>query len=174
MSNEFIDAVRSGDWALAQSIVRTGEVSPFLEVPASSVYDWLVEVNAPPELIIELMRQHPTPEFLTRVHGSLMETCLRESTTKSNAFGTLVLLLAEGVSPNRIVDGGCTLLQKAMELNKVREVRELLRYGVDPNQMSVFGRESASNLDDAARLGNEAARIVLAHFGRKGAPPPSG
>jgi ankyrin repeat protein len=166
MSKEFIDAVREGNWSAAHLLVREGAVSPSLETPSSSVYEWLVEVNAPPELISDLLRLHPASETLHRVKCSLMEACLRASATKSNAFGTFALLLAEGVSPNLIVDGGSTLLQQAMELNRVREVRELLRHGVDPSQMSVFGRESTSNIDEAARLTNEAAKLVLEYFGR--------
>jgi hypothetical protein len=52
----------------------------------------------------------------------------------------------------------------ASEHNAAREVQALLRYGVDPCQMSIFGRESSTNLEEAGRLGNEAAKMVLAHF----------
>jgi hypothetical protein len=72
------------------------------------------------------------------------------------------------VSPNLLLDGGSTLLQRAMAHNQVREVRELLRHGVDPNQGSIFGLEGASNLEEAALLMNDASRLVLEHFQRAG------
>jgi hypothetical protein len=167
MSSDFFAAVREGDWALATSLVVQRDVAPFSDAP-SPVYVWLVELNAPPRLIVDLLHLHGKSQPLDKVKKDLMETCLRESTTKGNAFETFALLLADGVSPNLIVDGGSTLLQKAMELNRAREVRELLRYGADPNQTSVFGRESSTNLEEAARLDNEAAKIALTAFRAKG------
>ena len=168
MSNEFVEAVREANWSYADSLIEQGEVSPLLEIANTSVYEWLVQVNAPSQLVIDLLRRHPESEALGRLKSNLMESCLRESSTKGNAFGTFALLLAEGISPNLIVNGGCTLLQEAMELNRTREVRELLRYNVDPHQMSVFGRDSSSNIDEAARLKNEAAELVLTHFAQRG------
>jgi ankyrin repeat protein len=167
MSEEFLDAVRAGNWSTAHSLIRNGAVSQSINTPSSSIYEWLVECNAPPPLIADLLRLHPQLETLPRAECGLMEACLRESLTKSNAFDTFSLLLKEGVSPNLVVESGSTLLQLAMQLNRVREVRELLRHGVDPNQMSIFGQESTSNLEEAAKLANDAAKLVLDHFARE-------
>jgi len=164
MSKEFLDAVRDGNWTAAHELVGQGAVSASHESPNSSVCEWLVELNAPPELVADLLRQHSDSETVQRAQSNLMSECLRLSATKSNAFDTFALLLAQGVSPNLIVEGGSTLLQRAMAHNQVREVRELLRHGVDPNQVSIFGLESASNLEEVALLTNEASRVVLEHF----------
>ena len=87
---------------------------------------------------------------------------MHESSTKENAFEIFSSLLKMGLTPNVLIGGsGCTLLQLAMDLNKVREVKELLRYGVDLHQMSVYGSESTSNLEEAKLIGNAAAQLVL-------------
>lgn len=166
MNAEFLDAVREGDWHTAQSLIREGAVTPALESQAVSLFEWLVDINAPPKLIVDLLRVHSTLKEPNLVERRLMEACLQQSTTRSNAFGTFKLLLASGVSPNLIIEGGSTLLQRAMELNRVHEVQELLHNEVDPNQMSVFDLESTSNLEEAARLTNESAKLVLKHFNR--------
>ena len=92
-----------------------------------------------------------------------LEVCLRLSLTKENSPTTFAALLESGASPNVMV-GGATLLQHAMLLNRVREVKELLRHGVDPNQRSLFGIESTTNVEEAKAINNEAARLVLAAF----------
>jgi hypothetical protein len=131
MSHEFVEAVRAGDWPSAHALIRQGRVSPSLPTPSTSVYTWLAELNAPPAVVVDLVRVSEKPESADGFTSDLMETCLRESTTKANAFETFALLLS---------------------------------HGVDPNQMSVFGRESSTNLQEARRIGNEAATIVLASF----------
>lgn len=167
MTDDFAQAVRSGDWIAAIALAREGAALRLLEAESSSTYEWLLGANAPAELICELLRSHPTADSLRNLEADLMEACLRESATKANAFDTFVLLLDRGVSPNQMLSGGSTLLQRAMELNKIREVGELIRHGVDPNQTSAFGRESASNFEEAKRLQNEAAKVAVEYFLRK-------
>ena len=65
-----------------------------------------------------------------------------------------------------IADGGATLLQKAIELNKTKEVAALLVRGVEPLQMSVFGAESTTNIQEAMLAGNDAAKLVLEKFAK--------
>lgn len=167
MREDFMSAVQDGDWCAAHELIRQGAVPASLETPGPSVCERLVGLNAPPQLISDLLRQHSGLETLPRLQSGLMAECLRVSATNSNAFATFALLLAQGVSPNLILDGGSTLLQRAMAHNRIREVRELLRHGVDPDQRSIFGLEAASNIEEAALLTNEASRLVREHFQRK-------
>jgi hypothetical protein len=90
--------------------------------------------------------------------------CVSLARTHSNAFPTFAALLSAGVSPNKIVCGGNTLLQHAMQLDRVREAEELLRFGVDPDQMNAFGAESTSNIAEARSCGTAADRLVAAKF----------
>lgn len=91
---------------------------------------------------------------------------MHESSTKENAFEIFSSLLKMELTPNVLIGGrGCTLLQLAMDLKKVREVNELLRYGVDLHQMSVYGSESTSNLEEAKLISNAAAQLVLESMG---------
>ena len=165
MPGDFLESVRNGDWPAAYSLVRTGHAPCWLATPASSVFAWLIELNAPPRLVVEMVGHCAKVGSIDPNRLGLLEACLPASATRSNAFDTFAALLAFGLSPNVITDGGATLLQKAMTLDKVREVTELLRYGVDPNHMSVHGRESTSNREEAALVGNEAGALALAAFG---------
>jgi len=84
--------------------------------------------------------------------------------TNSNAFEAFSKLLAFGLSPNVYANGGSTLLQKAIEHNRIDAVAELIRYGVDPYQKSVFGSESTDALEEARNASNAAGRMVLDRF----------
>lgn len=92
----------------------------------------------------------------------LLEFCLEDIHRRSNAPGTFSALLALGLDPNAIADGGRTLFQKAMEWNRIEQVHELLRFGATPNRTSVMGYESASNLEEALAMDNASARFAVA------------
>lgn len=161
----FLEHIHNGDWASALLLAQQGRLASYLNTSGSSIFAWLIELNAPPDLIVALLGHYINTESVDPNHLGLLEKCIYESNSKTNAFETFSSLLAYGLSPNVIVCGkGCTLLQEAMELNKVREVNELLKYGVDPYQMSIFGKESTSNLEEAARVGNAAGELVLNKF----------
>jgi ankyrin repeat protein len=159
--NEFMERVREGEWESALLVVRNGTVSNL----GASVLARLIELNAPTELVLALLEHCVRSEAIDPNQLGLLEKCMMESTTKANAVKTFEALLEFGLTPNVIADGGWTLLQKAMELNKVHEVEKLLHHGVDPHQKSIFGVESATNLEEAARIGNAASRVALKKFG---------
>jgi hypothetical protein len=164
MSHDFSAAVRDSNWSLALSVLGAEEKPRSLRCPSSSPPAWFVEVNAPPQAVVECAKLCLSPAEFRADSFGLLELCIPLAQTSSNAFETFAALLAEGVSPNRIVSGGDTLLQYLIRLNRVREIEELLLYGVDPHHMNVFGRESTSNLEGAQRSGNDAGRVALARF----------
>lgn len=164
MNSDFLDCVRNGDCISALSLVERREVSSSVPTPASSVFAWLIEINAPTQLVIELLRHCVRSEGIDVNRLGLLEVCLKESPTTENAPNTFSSLLAFGLSPNVIVEGGATLLQKAIELNRTVEVTALLNNGVDPYQMSVFGRESTNNIAEAVNAGNAAGDLVVAKY----------
>src|SRR5690242_11701839 len=130
MNGEFIEAVRAADWNQVRAQIQRGQVPSRIETPSSSIYTWLVELDAPGSLILDLLRLRHEVDPPDTFEGALLETCLAESKKKANAFVTFSLLLESGIGPNVIVNGGCTLFQIAMERNRVREVQEMLRHGV--------------------------------------------
>lgn len=165
IDNNFLECVREADWASALLLVERGQLESSLVVADSPVFARLIELDAPANLIVSLLKHFVRTQSVDQDRLGLLEICLCQSSTKAHAFETFSSLLAHGLSPNIIVAGkGCTLLQEAMELNKVREANELISHGVDPQQMSVYGGESTSNLEEAMRLGNAAAKVVLMHF----------
>jgi hypothetical protein len=107
-------------------------------------------------------------------NAEILEECLILSTTHSNALETFRSILALGMDPNVTSASGLTLFQRAIRLNRVWEVAEMLKAGVSSTHMSVFGSESMSNIDAAFCAGNEAGELALAWFG-KGVPaqPPN-
>jgi hypothetical protein len=164
--NQLLEYIRQADWVSALTLVKSQDFSTQIQTPESSVFVWLIKLNAPTELIIALLKFAAEHESIDVNELGLLEVSMDESSTKTNAFEIFSSLLKMGLTPNVVVAGrGCTLLQMAMELNKVREVKELLRYGVDLQQMSVFGRESTTNLEEAKLIGNAAALLVLESAG---------
>ena len=130
------------------------------------MFAWLITLEAPIELVIALLQYAAEHESIDLNKLGLLELSMHESSTKENAFEIFSSLLKMGLTPNVLIGGsGCTLLQLAMDLNKVREVKELLRYGVDLHQMSVYGSESTSNLEEAKLISNAAAQLVLESMG---------
>jgi hypothetical protein len=164
MSHEFIEAVRDADWELALSALASEAEPLSVRCPSSSPAAWLIELNAPPNAVVECMKLCTKSERIEPDRFGLLELCVSLTNTNSNAFPTFSALLSAGVSPNTIVCGGDTLLQHAVGLNRVREVEELLRHGVDPHQMNAFGRESTSNLEGAKCSGNAAGKLAIAKF----------
>lgn len=164
-TTEFLESLRNADWSNASELLDSGDqIDCSVQTPSSSVFNWLIELDAPSNLVVKLVQHCVSSSDLDADRLGLLETCMRLSNTKANAFETFRKLLTHGLSPNVIADGGATLLQKAMEHNKTREVRELLLHGIDPHQMSVFGIESTSNLEEAKQIGNEACELVLSKF----------
>lgn len=164
MRQDVLDCLRCSDWAGAVSLIKRGQASLEIDNPGSSVFSWLIEINFPSQRVVEFLAYCVRVEGIDKDSLQLLEFCLCESSLKSNAFDTFASLLDFGLSPNVLADGGCTLLQKAIELNKVREVEELLRHGVDPQQMNFFGLESTSNIEDAISADNAAGNLVLEKF----------
>ena len=165
MSQSFLDCVRDADWQAAINLVQQGDVPSAIFEPRASLFSKLVDLNAPADLIVSLLDSLIRREALEAEKLGLLAQCMNASASKSNAFATFSALLAYGLTPNCWVIGkGSTLLQEAMELNKVREVEVMMRYGPDPHQMSVFGPESTSNVDEAMRIKNAAATVALCAF----------
>jgi hypothetical protein len=160
--SEFIGFVREGDWTAATAEISAGRAGSWVETPNDSVFLWLIDINAPTALIVALLEYSKNHEGLEFNRLGLLEECIERSTTRSNAFETFSALLAWGLSPKVYAIGGCTLLQKAIALDRTREVAVLLRYGADPLQRSIFGDESTSAIDVAKESRNAAADIVLA------------
>jgi hypothetical protein len=164
MSHGFIEAVRASDWALALSILEAANHPGSVESPAGSLPVWLVEVNAPPQVVIACQRHLATEHDIQSDCFGLLEQCASLADVNENAYPTFAALLAAGASPNKIIRGGQTLFQNLVALNRVREVQDLLRFGVDPDQMNVFGQEGNSNRAAVEIPVNEAARIAHARF----------
>lgn len=131
---------------------------------AGSLPQYLVELNAPPEVVLESLRICAGEAPLREDRLGLLAQCVTLAMTHSNAFGTLSTLLLAGLDPNVIVADGDTLLQYALRLDRVREVEELLRFSVDPHGRSCFGPESCSNLEAAYASTRQAGAVARAHF----------
>ncbi len=164
MNHEFIEAVRESNWTLAIEVLASADDPHSVKCPSESLPAWLVELNAPPHAVTECQKLLAAPAEIEADRFNLLELCTSLANTNSNAFPTFAALLSGGSNPNKIVCGGETLLQHLIGLNRVREVAELLRYGVDPDQMNVFGRESTSNREGARAAQNDAGRLALARF----------
>jgi hypothetical protein len=164
VSADFLEAVRDADWNLALSVLGSQGDPSAVRCPSPSPVAWFIELNAPPNVVVQCLRQYTKAEGVEADRLELLELCIALSNSNSNALPTFKALLSAGLSPNIIVDGGDTLLQHAINLNRVPEVEELLCYGVDPHQMNIFGMESTSNLDGARLAGNAAGAIALAKF----------
>lgn len=164
MRNAFVEAVNDSDWALALSLLAAADAPGSVHCASPSIPAWLVEVNAPPHVVIECQKLLASADKVKEDAFGLLALCVSLGNTKSNAYPTFTALLSDGVSPNGIVCGGETLLQYAVSLNRVREVEQLLRHGVDPDQMNVFGRESNSNREGVKNFDNEAGRLAQAWF----------
>lgn len=164
--NQLLDCIREGGWPSALALVHSQNFITKIATPGSSVFAWLITLDAPTELVIALLQYAAKHESIDLNKLGLLELSMHESSTKENAFEIFSSLLKMGLTPNVLIGGrGCTLLQLAMDLNKVREVKELLRYGVDLHQMSVYGSESTSNLEEAKLISNAAAQLVLESMG---------
>lgn len=163
-NDDFLLSIRCGDWINAFLLVNSGAVTSTISVPGTSIFAWLIELNAPTELVTLLLKKWITQESIDVNRLDLLELCIYHSLTKSNAQPTFYALLNLGLSPNVIVNGGATLLQRAMELDKKREVELLLQYGADPQQLSVFGPESTTNLQEAESLETKAAQLAADWF----------
>jgi hypothetical protein len=164
MSHEFVEAVNDSSWQLALSILASAADPTRIPCPGPSPAAWLIDVNAPPHVVVHAARIMLSQDDFEADALGLLERCIPITSTSSNAFSTFSALLADGVGPNKIVCGGDTLLQHLVGLNRVREIQELLRHGVDPDHMNVFGRESTSNLEGARCAGNDAGRIAWQIF----------
>lgn len=159
-----LSALREADWVSARSLVESGDLTWATPPLPQNVPARLVELNAPATLVVASLLRWAGDTRADVNRTGLLEACMLLSRQHSNAFSTFSSLLSVGLSANAIADGGATLLQRAMELNLVCEVQELLRHGVEADQMSVFGRESTSNLEEARVAANKAGDIVLEHF----------
>lgn len=164
MNHEFIEAVRDANWALAIEVLASADDPHSIACPSESLPAWLIDVNAPPHVVTDCQKLLAAPAEIEADRFNLLERCASLATTHSNAFPTFAALLSGGCNPNKIVCGGETLLQHLVGFNRVKEVAELLRYGVDPEQMNVFGGESTSNREGARAAQNDAGRLALARF----------
>jgi hypothetical protein len=167
-SSEFLDAARDANWKLAVSILESHDDPSEIVCPSASPVAWFIRLNAPPDVVVQCLRHYLRGEATEADRLGLLELCISLVSSNSNALPTFRALLTSGLSPNTWIEGGNTLLQHAVELNRTSEVAELLRHGVDPHQMSIFGIESTSNLEGARQAGNAAGALVLAKFGSKG------
>jgi hypothetical protein len=159
---ELLEAVRDADWPQALSILELEQDLSAIRCPSTSLVAWFIELNAPPDVVVACMAQcAKNPRFEANRLG-LLERCIEKTNSNSNAFPTFKALLAAGLNPNSIVEGGDTLFQHAIGLNRMPEVEELLRYGIDPHQMNIFGPESTSNIDGAKQAGNTAGDLAFA------------
>ena len=165
-TDSFIEFVRAGDWQSAQELVSRDVVISARPQSCASILVQLIEMNAPSELVVRLLAKCCQQYSIDPNGFGLLELCMNMSGTKANAVETFTALLDFGLSPNVIADGGATLLQKALELNKTKEVAALLVRGVEPLQMSVFGAESTTNIQEAMLAGNDAAKLVLEKFAK--------
>jgi hypothetical protein len=170
-NDDFMLSIRCGDWVEALLLVEGGTVTPTIRSPVPSIrspepsiFAWLIEINAPPALLTRLLKNWADQGAVDSDSLGLLEFCMYFDLTHSHALPTFAALLDLGLSPNTIIDSGATLLQKAMELDKIREVKLLLQYGVNPQQSSVFGSESTTNLEEAASLQTNAAKLAEAWF----------
>lgn len=166
--DSFLDLVRAAEWQQAQLVLDSGEVSLTACPMGLSVFPWLIENNAPATLVVSLIERYRQTVSIDLDRAGLLESCMKESSTKGNAFKTFCALLQVGFSPNIITECGETLLQSAMRLNKTCEVKMLIEHGADPYQMSVFGIESTSNLQEAKSIQNEASVTALQEFTKQG------
>lgn len=167
VSADFLEAVRSADWNLALSAMKSQADPSDVRCPSSSPVAWLIELNAPPNVVLQCLSQCAKAEAVEADRLGLLELCIALSNANSNALATFKALLAAGLSPNVITDGGETLFQHAVNLNRVPEVEELLRYGVDAHQMNIFGAESTPNREGARAAGNAAGALALAKFNER-------
>lgn len=149
-------------------LVRDGEVDSSIPCPGSSLPGWLVGLDAPTTLVVDLVKLLIHKEGMDPNSMQLLDVCLDCSATHANAFATFMALLDAGLAPNTIIkSSGCTLLQKALVLSRVCEVEALLRYGARSDQMSAFGRESTSNLQEAVSLDKAASRLAIDFWQRQ-------
>jgi hypothetical protein len=160
----FAEAVRDADWDQALSVLKSADDPFSVQCSSSSPIARFIELNAPPHAVTECMREYAKSKHVEVDRLGLLELCIDLSNSKSNAFPTFKALLAAGMSPNVTVSSGDTLLQHAISLNRVLEVEELLRHGVDPHQMSVFGLESTSNIEGAKLAGNAAGDLAFSRL----------
>lgn len=167
VSADFLEAVRSADWNLALSAMKSLDDTSAAHCPSSSPVAWLIELNAPPNVVVQCLGQCAKAEAVEADRLGLLELCIELSNANSNALATFKALLSAGLSPNVVTDGGDTLFQHAVNLDRVPEVEELLRYGVDPHQMNMFGVESTSNRGGARAARNAAGALALAKFNER-------
>lgn len=162
-SDEWLEAVHDADWQLLKRLADTAH--PPVVIDAAQLRE-LIELNVPTDVLLRCVAAYSRLPGADVHHCGLLEACAALSHTHSYAFLSFRTLLTAGLSPNIIIDNGDTLLQNLISRNRVREVAELLRHGVDPQQMNVFGRESTSNREGARRAGNAAGELAWAWFQR--------
>ena len=167
-ATDFIESVRLANWSTAIELVRNGAVGASLATPGNSVAQWLVELDAPTSLVVEIIRVIAESGKADPNKLGVLFACLELIPTHANAAATFRTLLEEGLSPNVIVSGGATLLQKAFELNRVHQVDALLRYGADPRQKNVFGLDSTTNLEEASYAGNASGQLAIQYWKEAG------
>lgn len=162
--SDFLQAARRCEWHSLLEIIGRGDADLSIPSPSASVLTWLLELDAPAGVVVSFVRKLTDDKGVDPNALGLLEACLDLSETTSNAFATFSSLLDIGLSPNVIASDGSTLFQKALERGRSKAVGELLRHGVDPCQMSVFGAESTTNFDEAVEADNAAGRLALAFW----------
>ena len=161
----FGDAVRIGDWTMALSLIRKGGAGLTQHVDPGPLFFWLIDHNAPALLVVTLLAHLVQLHRLNPNKIRLLEYCMDQPESKTNSLETFCSLMALGLNPNVLAASGETLLQKAMAQNNVAHVREMIRFGIDPVQKSVFGNESSTNIEEAKLLDTVAAKLVCQKFG---------
>jgi hypothetical protein len=164
-SDEWREAVRDANWQLLKRLADTAH--PPVVTDAEQLSE-LIELNAPTDVLLRCVAAYSRLPGADVHNCGLLEACAALSHTHSYAFLSFRTLLTAGLSPNIIIFDGNTLLQSLISRNRVREVTELLRHGVDPQQMNAYGREGTSNREGARRAGNAAGELAWAWFQRKG------
>jgi hypothetical protein len=162
-NTDFLEFIRNGDWDAAMALVRDGRVSSAVPTASESVFSWLIELDAPTAMVVELLDICVRCEAIDPDTLGLLGCCLDLPYTTVNTFETFCALLRFGLNPN-VMANSSPLLRTAMRFGRTREVAEMLKYNIDPFHLSVMGPESTSNLEQAVLIGNQAAMLVIAKF----------
>jgi len=160
MNDAFLEAVRDADWSSAYRLASVEGMSVFGNESPGDLINRLIDMDAPSRLTVRLVGLCVDNKIDVN-QLSLLETCMREPSYKENAYVTFCELLKQGLDPNLHGNGGFTLLQIGLELNRAREVKKLLEFGADIHKKSLHWEESTSAAEDAVTSMNEASRIIL-------------
>lgn len=158
---DFVDHVQSARWAQAASLAQSGGIPCCSHVAGDSIHAWIVDVDAPPTVVVELLMSCLRPYDILCQPVDVAARCIDKWLTHANAGGSFVALLAAGVDANGVVGGGSRLLQYAIARDRPEAARALLQYGADPFALGVHGRESTSAIEDSLVARNSAATVVL-------------